>query len=159
MKYIYVGKIVNTHALKGELRIISDFKYKENVFKKDFKLYIGSKKKEMIISTYRKHKMYDMILFSGIDNIDQALEYKNELVYINKDDLKIDGYFNEDLIGLHAYILDKYIGIVEEILVSKAHDILVIIGEKKHLVPNISEFIKKVDLKNKKIYIEKIEGI
>ena len=35
MKYIYVGKIVNTHALKGEVRLISDFEYKERVFKKD----------------------------------------------------------------------------------------------------------------------------
>ena len=28
IKYINVGKIVNTHALKGEVRIISDFEFK-----------------------------------------------------------------------------------------------------------------------------------
>ena len=30
---IYLGKVVNTHGIKGELRIISDFKYKNTVFK------------------------------------------------------------------------------------------------------------------------------
>ena len=33
MELIYIGKIVNTHGLKGEMRIISDFKYKNEVFK------------------------------------------------------------------------------------------------------------------------------
>ena len=36
MKFINIGKIVNTHGIKGELRILSDFKYKDKVFKKDF---------------------------------------------------------------------------------------------------------------------------
>ena len=41
MKYIYIGKIVNTHGLKGEIRILSDFKYKDLIFKDNFKIYIG----------------------------------------------------------------------------------------------------------------------
>ena len=49
MEYINVGKIVNTHALKGEVRIISNFEYKERIFKKGFNLYIGQfKDKEEI---------------------------------------------------------------------------------------------------------------
>ena len=40
MNYIYIGKIVNTHGIKGERRIISDFYEKELIFKKNFKLYI-----------------------------------------------------------------------------------------------------------------------
>ena len=63
MEYIYVGKIVNTHGIKGEIRILSDFKYKNEIFKENFKLYIGTQKQEMIIKNYRKHKMYDMVLF------------------------------------------------------------------------------------------------
>ena len=39
MEYIYVGKIVNTHGIKGEIRILSDFKYKNEIFKENFKLY------------------------------------------------------------------------------------------------------------------------
>ena len=41
MKYIRIGKIVNTHGVKGEIRLLSDFKFKEKVFKNNFKVYIG----------------------------------------------------------------------------------------------------------------------
>ena len=35
MKYINIGKIVNTHGIKGELRLLSDFKYKDKARKKN----------------------------------------------------------------------------------------------------------------------------
>ena len=44
MKYVLIGKIVNTHGLKGEIRILSKFKYKDKVLKKHFKIYIGKNK-------------------------------------------------------------------------------------------------------------------
>lgn len=160
MEYIYVGKIVNTHGIKGELRIISDFKYKEKIFLKDFKLYVGKQKEELIIKNYRKHKIYDMVLFYNINDINEVLKYKGEDVYINKNDIKVDGYFNEDILGLIVYSKDKKIGIVTNILTTKAHEILEIKDEdKKYLVPNISQFIQKIDLENKKIYINEIEGL
>ncbi len=36
MKYIYIGDVVNTHGLKGEVRLISDFEHMKKVFKKGF---------------------------------------------------------------------------------------------------------------------------
>ena len=41
MKFIRIGRIVNTHGIKGELKIISDFKYKDRIFKNGFPIYIG----------------------------------------------------------------------------------------------------------------------
>ena len=41
MNYIYIGKIVNTHGLKGEIRILSDFEFKDKVFVPNMKIYIG----------------------------------------------------------------------------------------------------------------------
>ena len=60
MKYVYIGKIVNTHGIKGELRILSDFKYKDKVFKSNMLIYIGKDKIEEKIVSYRKHKNFDM---------------------------------------------------------------------------------------------------
>ena len=54
MDKICVGKFVNTHGLKGEIRIISDFEYKNDVFKPDNKIYINDQL--FIIDSYRKHK-------------------------------------------------------------------------------------------------------
>lgn len=159
MELICVGEIVNTHGIKGEVRIISDFKYKKEVFKKDFKIYVGYNT-ELIINTYRVHKIYDMVTFKGINNINDVLKFKGLKIYINKDDLKIDGILDEDIIGLEVYSSKTYIGNLKEVLRSKAHDILVIEKSgKRNLVPYIKEFVEKIDLDNKKIYIKEIEGL
>ena len=44
MKYVLIGKLVNTHGLKGEVRILSNFKYKDRVFVPGMKIYIGKDK-------------------------------------------------------------------------------------------------------------------
>lgn len=160
MKYIYIGNIVNTHGIKGEVRILSNFKYKDNIFKKNFKIYIGNKKEEQIINTYRVHKMFDMITLKDFNNINDVLKFKGMKVYINKEDLNIDGYFDEEIIGLSAYVDSKYIGKVTEIMKNINYDILVIKDNQiKNLVPNLPEFIEKIDLENNKIMIKNIEGL
>ena len=89
MKYLYIGKLVNTHGIKGEVRILSKFRYKDKVFNKDFKFYIGKDKKEYIIESYRPHKNFDMFVFKGFNDINLIEHLKGSLVYINKDDLKL----------------------------------------------------------------------
>lgn len=64
MRYIKIGKIVNTHGIKGELRILSKFPHKEEVFKADMPIYIEKESKE-IINSYRRHKNFDMITLKG----------------------------------------------------------------------------------------------
>ena len=64
---VYVGKIVSTHGIKGEIRILSDFDYKEKVFKVGNKLIIENK--EYTIKSYRKHKNYDMVTFIDRNHI------------------------------------------------------------------------------------------
>lgn len=157
MDLIYIGKVVNTHGIKGEIRIISDFKFKENAFKVGNKLLINND--EVIISNYRKHKCYDMITLEGINDINDVLKYKNESVYINRKDLVYDGYLDQDIIGLSVYDKEKYMGKVIDIYKTKANDILVIENKKRHMVPYIDEFVKNIDIENKKIEIEYIEGL
>ena len=157
MNYICIGKIVNTHGIKGEIRILSDFKYKDLIFVKNFKVYIGEDKQEEEINTYRRHKMFDMITLEGINNINDVLKYKGKKIYINRSDINIDGYLQEDLIGLDVYQKDKYIGKVTEIIKNHQNGILVIENKKnRNLVPNLDEFIK---VKDNKIYIIEMEGL
>lgn len=153
--YIYAGKIVNTHGIKGEVRIISDINYKELIFKKGNNLYIGDNKFKEEINTYRIHKNFDMITFVNINDINDVLKYKGENIYIKKDEINMAGYFNEELIGMEVYT-DHLIGKVVEIIKNN-NDILVVEGRKKYLIPNIDVFINKID--NNKIYINEIEGL
>lgn len=160
MNEVYLGEIVNTHGIKGELRIISNFKYKDSVFKKDFKFYVGKDRIELVVDSYRPHKNYDMVTFVGLNNINDVLIYKGESVYINRDDLDIEGFILEDLMGLDVYSNNRLIGKIAEIIDNTAHEILVVVdNDKKNLIPYVDEFIESVDIENKKININEIEGL
>ena len=145
MNFINIGKLVNTHGIKGEVRIISDFKYKDIIFKAGNNIYINDIKYKII--SYRKHKIYDMLQLDKVDNIEIAQTLKGYNVYIDKNDYEFDGYLDEDLIGLSVYDGEKYKGKVVDILKTTSNDLLVIDGIKKHLVPNISNFVKNVEIK------------
>ena len=160
MNYIFIGEIVNTHGLKGELRIISDFNFKKDVFKKGQVLYVGKRKEKMVINTYRYHKIYDMVTLDGINDINDAIVFKGDKVYVDRDSLNVDGFLNEDIIGVSVYNEDALIGSVESIMKSPRYDILVVTDkEKRNLIPFIDEFVVKVDLPNNRIDIKAIEGL
>ncbi len=154
--YVCVGKIVNTHGIKGELRILSDFELKTKVFKKDVNLYVGPEKQEFTITGYRHHKMFDMVTFAGITNINEVLSLKGLFVYVKRDILDIanDSYILSDLIGLDVYDKDKKIGTVKDYYLDKGNTLLDIVGQKEFYIPLKSHYIKNVDTKNKKIITE-----
>lgn len=157
MDLVYIGKLVNTHGLKGEVKIISDFKYKNDVFKRGNEIIIDNNIYK--INSYRKHKMFDMLMLDNVTNIETAENLKGLNVYINKTSYKFNGYLDSDLIGLNVYDNGKYKGKVIDILKTNKNDLLVIDGIKKHMVPNIPEFVKNIDLDNKQIEIKYIEGL
>lgn len=155
MNFIYIGKIVNTHGIKGELRILSDFKYKDKVFKKDFKFYVGKEKEEYIVNTYRFHKIFDMVTFNGYNNINDVLNLKGKNVYINNDDLDLDGeIYIDNLIGYKVVVGDKDIGVVTDVMHMKANDVL---RCDKILIPYVKEFILKIE--NDTIYVKDVGGL
>ena len=89
MKYVLIGKLVNTHGLKGEVRILSDFKYKDRVFIPGMKIYLGKDKICEEIDTYRHHKVFEMITMVGYNDINEVLKYIGDYVFINKEDIKL----------------------------------------------------------------------
>lgn len=152
----YIGKITNTHGIKGEVKILSNIKYKDLVFKKGQELIIDND--PLTINTYRTHKNYDMVTFIGINDINDVLKYKSKNVYAEIDK-KQDIMFYEDYIGLDVYT-DQKIGKVIDIINNNAQDLLVVENDKKkYYIPNVDSFIKKLDIKNKIIYINLIEGL
>ena len=155
MKFINIGKIVNTHGIKGELRILSDFKYKDKVFKKDFKFYIGKDKEELIVNSYRYHKIFDMVTFNDLNDINLVLKYKGKEVYINEEDLDLDGeIYIDNLIGYKVVVGDKDIGVVTDVMHMKANDILKV---NDILIPYVKEFILKIE--DNTIYVKDVGGL
>ena len=162
MKYVLIGKIVNTHGLKGEVRILSDFKYKDRVFKIGMKIYIGKNKVCEEINSYRYHKIFDMITMCGYDNIDQILKYKGEYVFISRDDLilKDNEYLDEDIIGLNVIVDGKVMGVVKRIEKHNRNEILVFKSvDKNYLIPYNFDIIENVDLEKKEMSVKNIQGL
>lgn len=160
--YIYIGKIVNTHGIKGEIRILSDFEKKDKVFVCGMPIYIGRKKEREIINSYRHHKNFEMITMKGYSDINEVLRYKGLYVYIKKEDLKLeDGEFLEsDLIDLKVIVDGNDKGIVKDIRDSGHNKFLVIeFLEKEYFIPYQKEFISNVDLDKKEIIITPIKGM
>lgn len=153
----YLGKLVNTHGLKGEVKIISDFKYKDIVFKEGNTIFIENS--PYTIKSYRTHKNFDMVKLDGITKIEQAELLKGTNVYFNKNDYKFPGVLDSDLIGLSVYDKTKYKGKIVDIEKSSLYSLLIVDGIKRHLIPNIDKFINSIDLDNKKIYINYIKGL
>lgn len=160
MEYINIGKIVTTHGIKGELKIISNFEYKKEAFKVGNNIYIGKEKIEEVIQSYRVHKNYDMVTFKGYNNINQVLKYKNNQVFMNKEDLKKVGYLDTDYIGLEVYMNDKMIGRIKNVIKIPNNSLFEVENdEKEFYIPNNKDLIEKIDIENKKIFIKYIEGL
>ena len=147
MEKVLVGKYVKTHGIKGEIKIKSNFKYKDRVFKVGNLIFIGEK--EFEITGYRIHQDYDMITLKGINDINEILPLKGSFVYFDKE------YLDTDLINLDLYMKDRLIGKVQEIsYVTKTKKLLIV---DNHYIPY--ELIKNIDFKSKKIEIEEVSGL
>ena len=158
MDLVYVGKIVNTHGIKGELRIKSDFEKKDLVFKVGGKIIID--KEEHIIRSYRVHKVFDMITIDELDNINDVLCYVGKNVYDSRDSLKLSkkDYLLSDLIGLNVVFNDKVYGIVKDYS-NDVNPLLQIEYDTNYFIPINSNYIIDVDLENKKIIVDDILGL
>ncbi len=162
MKYVLVGKLVNTHGLKGEVRILSEFKYKDRVFLPGMKIYIGRDKVCEEIVSYRHHKIFEMIMMKGYNDINQVLKYKGEYVFVNKEDIKLNlgEYLDEDIIGLNVIVDGKVMGVVKRIEKHNRNEILVVKSvDKNYLIPYSFDIIENVDLEKKEMSVKNIQGL
>ena len=161
MKYTLIGKLVNTHGLKGEVRILSDFKYKDKVFIPGMKIYIGKDKVCETINSYRHHKIFEMITMAGYNDINEVLKYKGDYVFVNKEDIKLSDneYLDEDIIGLNVYVDDRYLGKVRKIENHNGNEILVLDSEKGYLIPYNFDIILSINLLEKEIKVRDIPGL
>ncbi len=146
--FVCIGRIVNTHGIKGELRLLSRFEKKNRVFKPNIQIYIGEEKQKECIKAYRPHKEFDMITLEKYTNINEVLKYKGKLVYVKRDILQLQEqeFLYDDLIGLDVIEEEKILGKIKEIVYNKINILLYIEGDKNFYIPLNQEYIKKVEL-------------
>lgn len=160
MEKVYLGKIVATHGIKGELRIKSNFEYKEKAFKVGNVLIIDDK--DYIIKTYRQHKTFDMVTLNDFRDINEVEFLLKKNVYIDKMALVLndDEVLDQDLLEYKTIIGNETYKIVEVFYASKTNKIIRLKSKNKEiLVPYQKEFIKKIDKSKRMIYIELLDGM
>ncbi|MED3953883.1 ribosome maturation factor RimM [Priestia aryabhattai] len=168
MKWFKVGKIVNTHGVKGEIRIVSTTDFADERYEKGNKLYIFKEKQsepvEVTVASHRRHKNFDLLTFEGYHNVNDVEQYKNCEVKIPEEQLTglEDGefYFHE-IIGCTVKTEDGVeVGTVKEILTPGANDVWVVKkGGKEVLIPYIDDVVQSIDIEEKEIVITVMEGL
>ncbi|MFC0301446.1 ribosome maturation factor RimM [Virgibacillus soli] len=166
-KMFNVGKIINTHGIRGEVKVkrITDFAERFSVGN-TLHVDMNGQIKQVEIDGYRVHKGFDLLHFAGYDNINDVEKWKGAILKISDDqltDLEEDEYYFHEIIGCEVYTNDDvYLGVITEILTPGANDVWVVrrVNEGKDvLIPYIEQVVKTVDISNKKVTIELMEGL
>lgn len=160
MEKVYIGKVVNTHGIKGEIRILSNFEFKDKAFKVGTNLYIKDEVHQ--IKSYRTHKNYDMITIDNYTNINEVLYLLKEDVYKDKEELGLSDHeiLDSELLNYKVIDKNKKSGIIKEIfLASSKNKIMRVLFEKEVLIPMNSPMIKKINKNKKVVEVELIDGM
>lgn len=160
---------MNTHGIKGEVRVISITDFRELRYQKGNKLYLfmpGEKEPiELTVKSYRTHKNFDLLTFEGYDNINLVEKFKGGILKVHESqlaDLEEGEYYFHEIIGCDVFTMDgKEIGKIKEILTPGANDVWVVKGKngKEYLIPYIDDVVKRVEIKEKLVFIEPMEGL
>lgn len=159
-EFLEIGKIVNTHGIKGELKVMHMCDSAE--FLCDFKTVYLDEKTPLKVIKSRVHKNTVLMTFEGINDINEAEKYKNRFIYMDRADAPENLIFQQDLVGFEVFDerTGKTIGKLKEILEFPTYDMLVIKdGEKEHMIPDVEKFVKEFDVENERIVVETIEGL
>lgn len=163
MEKIKIGVIVNTHGLKGEVKVKSFSDFNDIRFCKGNYLMLAYHGEliNLKINSSREHKGMLLLTFEGLNNIDQVEKYRDCELFIDKNDLHEldeDEVYYFDLMGCQVYLEDgSELGYVNDVLETGANAVLRV--NDKILIPYVKAFIKEADIKNKKIVIYKVDGL
>lgn len=166
MEKTRIGKILNAHGIRGELKVepLTDnperYKILEQVYledrKKNYTLYD--------VEFVRFHKGNVLIKLAGIDDMDAAKLVKNQHLAINKSDrmpLEEGAYYIDDLIGLQVFEDDRPIGVLKDVLQPGANDVYVLDSTiyPDLYIPALKSVILSVDLENKRMDVRLPKGL
>lgn len=168
-KWFNVGKIVNTHGIKGEVRVISRTDFVEERYKIGNSLFLflpnSTEPMELKVKSHRTHKNFDLLTFEGYQDINKVEEFRDGILKVPEDqltELPEGEYYFHEIIGC-TVLTDQgeEIGKVKEILTPGANDVWVVKGKggKEYLIPYIEDVVKDIDISHQKITITPIEGL
>lgn len=166
--YYKVGKIVNTHGIQGEVRVISQTDFPEERYQVGATLYLfqeGKSPVKLTVASHRKHKNFDLLTFEGYYNINMVEPFRDGTLKVSEyqmNELDEDEYYYHEIIGLA--VIDESgqaLGEITEIFATGANDVWVVKrkGKKDALIPYIESVVKEINLEEGKVFVEIPEGL
>ena len=166
MELVIIGKIVNTHGLKGTLKVKSFTDFKEQRYRKGTTLYIAFERNyiPVTVESYRAVKTLEHIKFVEYNDINEVEKYKGSDLVIEKTLIheledKDEFYFTE-LIGMDVFNDSVLIGKCIDIRNYPQGEILVVKTKAKEvLIPFRKEFVKEVNKETNSLHLIAWEGL
>ena len=162
METIEFGKIVNTHGLKGEVKVYSYTDDVNHILKLK-KVYISNK--EYIVESMKVQKQMFLMKLKGIDTIEETSSIMNKMCYReieSNESNEENGYFIKDLIDLKVIdVTGNLVGTLKEVFRTGANDVYEIVDNenKSKYIPAIKDVVKSIDIKSKVMIVELMEGL
>lgn len=165
--FLDIGKIVNTHGVRGEVRVVrvTDFPERFSVGNTVYLIQDNTPPYPLIIKSHRVHKKFDLLQFEEYDSINDVLNFKGTHLKIKKEqlsELPKGTYYHYEIIGCTVYTKDnEKIGTIKEILSPGANDVWVVQRQKNKdaLIPFIKDVVRDIDIDRKEVVIEPMEGL
>ncbi|KAB3535193.1 16S rRNA processing protein RimM [Alkaliphilus pronyensis] len=163
MKFLRVGKIVNTHGIKGGLKVVPTTDYPERFEELEY-VYLD-KTTKLTINKIQYVKNMVIVTFQDYGDINLVEGFKGKALYIDESqrrELPEDTYYIIDLIGIDVYTVDEvYLGKVKDIIQTGPSEVYVIRNDegKEVMIPAVKEFMPVIDIEAKKIIVKPIEGM
>ena len=161
LETINVGRIVNAHGIKGEVRVQP--RDGDPYFLTEFKtFYIDGK--PVTPTANHVHKSLVLMKFPGVDDMNAALTWKDKVLYIRREDAHLpEGeYFDDELLGVEVYdeATGALLGEIKQVETYPASKVYTVKGEKEYLVPAVKDaFIRSVDLDANRMEVHILEGM
>lgn len=160
-KFLEAGQIVNTHGIRGEVKIVPWCDTPE--FLCDFDvLYLDGKPVQ--VEQARAHKNNVIAKLAGVDDVNTAMCLKNKVVSIDRSDVELpEGrHFIADLIGLEVRDAQSgaLLGTITDVLTLPANEVYVVEGtNREYMIPAVDEFLAETNIEGGYIRVRLIEGM
>ena len=163
--YLAVGKVVNVHGVRGELRVLP---ITSDLSRFDYLLFVTTnwegKPKEFRVTGTRLFKNLVLLKLNGINNRDDAEKLKSQELLVERKHarpLEEDEYFICDIIGVEVYEDDTCLGTLEDVLETGSNDVYIIKKPdgKELLLPALKSVVEKVDIEEKRMQVKIPEGL
>ena len=157
-RFLEAGEIVNTHGVRGEVKIMPWADSPE--FLTGFQtFYLGGA--PYAVESARVHKSMVLAKLRGVDDLEAAQLLRGKILKIDRTGLKLEdgAVFIADLIGLPVFADGLEIGRIADVLTMPGNDVYVVRGEHEYLIPAVSEFLREVDPAGGAVNVRLIRGM